>query len=53
MQGGSSTGNSQGGTQNAPLLDGTMSFINMVNHKKEEIDLSTQAHDYGNLESSY
>jgi hypothetical protein len=29
-----------------------MSFINMVNHKKEEVDLSTRTHDYGNPEST-
>jgi hypothetical protein len=52
MQVGSSGGNPQGGTQNAPLSDGTMSFINMVNHKKEDIDLLTKSHDYGNPEST-
>jgi hypothetical protein len=30
MQADSSSGNLQGGTQNVPLSDGTMSFINMV-----------------------
>jgi hypothetical protein len=30
-----------------------MLFINMVNHKKEEIDLSTKTCDYGNTESTY
>jgi hypothetical protein len=49
MQDGSSNGNSQGGTQNPPLSDGSLSFINMVNHKKEEeINLSTKTHDHGN-----
>jgi hypothetical protein len=53
MQAGSSTANPQGGTQNAPLSDGSMSFINMVNHKKEEeVDFSTRSHDYGNPEST-
>jgi hypothetical protein len=36
-----------------PCQDGSMSFINMVNHKKEEeVDLSTKTHDYNNPEST-
>jgi hypothetical protein len=43
----------QGGIQNAPFSDGSMSFINMVNHKKEEeVDLLTRSRDYGNPEST-
>jgi hypothetical protein len=48
MQAISSSRNPKGGTQNAPSLDGTMSFINLVNHKKEEIDLSIISFDYNN-----
>jgi hypothetical protein len=43
MQVASSTRNLQGGTQNTSLSDGTMSFINMVNHLKKEVDLSIKA----------
>jgi len=49
LQVGSSGGNMQGDTQNAPFLDGSMYIINMVNHK-EEVGFSTRAHDYDNLE---
>jgi len=46
LQVGSSEGNMKGGTQNEPLSNGSMSFINMVNHKKEEeIDFSTRTHN--------
>jgi hypothetical protein len=38
------------GTQITPLSSISMSFINMVNHNKEEIYLSTKTHNYGNYE---
>jgi hypothetical protein len=53
MQVGSSTSNPQGGTFGAPLLDGSFSFINMVNYsklKEEKVYFSTRSHDYSYLE---
>jgi hypothetical protein len=48
MMMGSSSGNPRWGTQNAPLSDGTISVINMVN---SEADVLKWIKNYGNIES--